>query len=237
LTTPLDIITDALEKLGVYAPGEKISGADTERGMNLLDDLIDQWRNDSIQLFQLISIVASLQVDTQLYLVGPGGTIAAPSAPQRVVIGPGEASLLASAASSLVDSVSDVEWNAMYNTQNLGIPSVMYYSFAFPLGSLFVSPIPAVAGMTLTFDGYYPLGNYTVGPPSIPDIEHAPGQRIGLASNLAMLIHSYFSVGQITPDLIAQAQQSKTTLTLTNRLSRAMSARNVAPQTPAAPRP
>jgi hypothetical protein len=238
MTVPLDIITDALEKLGVYSPGEPLSAADASRSLQMLSDLMDQWANDSIQLYFLQAIEASLMAGTSIYTVGQGGSISAGARPVKVVMGPGVASVTVVSTTTPVDSVSSIEWNAIYNTQDpppVGIPTAMFYQSSFPLGLLSLVPVPST-GMTLTFSGYYGLVNYAANLTS-PNVTLAPGQQVGLASNLAILLHSYFSIGTITQDLIAEAQQSKTTLTLTNRLSRAMSARNVQPQTPAAPRP
>lgn len=240
MTTPLDIITDSLEKLGVYAPGEAISGADSFRGLSLLSDLVDQWNDDSIQLFQLLPITVDLQVDTQTYTVGQGGTVAAPR-PGRIVNGPGEGSITIDTTTTLLDCVSAIEWNAIYNTVTLGptisgTPTVAFYDPQYSLGLLSFSPVPDTIG-TAVVSGYYGLAGF---PKSLalPDVILAPGQKLGLVSNLAILTHSYFAIGTMTPELLAQAQQSKTVLTYTNRLSRAMSMRNVAPPapTPFAPR-
>jgi hypothetical protein len=239
LTTPLDIIIDALEKLNVYAPGETPTDADGSRGFQLLHDLVDQWADDSIQLFQITPIAVFLQGGTQTYTLGQGGTVLGSWA-QRVLIGPNVGSVIIGGVTTPLSSVSAIEWNAIYNTLQpstppTGIPVAVYYDPQFPLGLLNFSPVPSDDGMAF-IGGYYGLTNFPTAL-TLPDVTLAPGQQLGLTANLALMFHSYFQVGQITPDLVAQAQQAKTTLTLTNRLSRAMSARNVAPQTPIAPRP
>jgi hypothetical protein len=240
LTTPLHIITDALEKLGVYAPGETISDSDSFRSRHALSDLVDQWQDDSIYLYQLIPIPIFLQVGTQSYTVGPGGTIAGPR-PARILQGPMTGSVTINSVTTPVDSVSALEWNAIYNTLTSdfsvpsGTPTTVYYDPQSPLGFLSFFPQPDTPG-TASVSGYFGLYGF---PASLtqPDVTFVPGQRLALSSNLACLLHSYFAMGNLTPDLLSQAQQSKTTLTLTNRLSRAMSARNVAPQTPVVPKP
>lgn len=244
MTTSLDIITDALEKLGVYAPGETISGADSERSLGALQNMIDQWANDSIRLFQLSPITVYVQDGTQSYTVGQGGTVQVLFRPTRIIVGPGTAQITVGTTIYPLDSVSAVEWNALYNTvqpgpQITGLPTVVFYDPQAPLGILSFYPTPSAptgAPGIAAITGYY--GLYGFGADlSTTDVAMAPGQDLALSSNLAMNLHSYFGVGNLSPDLILQAQQSKTTLTLTNRLSRAMSVREVAPRTPIAPRP
>lgn len=239
MTTPLDIITDALEKLAVYAPGEPISDADSSRGFQTLSDLIDQWNDDSIQLFQIQQITVNLMPGLQMYFLGQGGSVNV-QRPPRILLGPNNSSVTLGSTTTPLSIVSAIEWNAIYNPTLLspmpsGTPVVAFYDPQFPLGILSFAPTPNVGG-TASVNGYYGLSGF---PASLttPNITMAPGQELGLSSNLAMLLHSYFAMGNMTPDLLSQAQQSKTVLTLTNRLSRAMTARNTAPQTPIAPRP
>lgn len=231
-----DVIKDACEKLGVYAPGETLSAADSFRGQSTLNEMVDQWLGDSIQLLQITAVTCTCIANTQSYTLGPGGTIPVPSWFSRILLGPGQAAVVDSMGDllSLVDVVSPLEWNAVYNPPGLttGVPIAMTYDPQYPLGIVSFSPIPN-ATILIQFSLYY-------GFPGFQDLSTtyylAPGEDLALASNLAVLMNSYFGVGTVTPDLLAEAQQTKTLLTLTNRLSRAMSKRNVDPPTPALPK-
>ena len=235
-----DIIKDACEKLGVYAPGETLSAADSFRGESTLDEMVDQWLDDSIQLWQLSEIVCICSPNTQSYTMGSGlnNNILAPWSP-RVVLGPAQAQIFDPTTGDTLDSidiVSPLEWNAIYNPPNLplnvGQPVAMLYDPQFPSALISFSPIPTSA-FHIRFNVYYGLTGFDDLPTTY---NMAPGQGLAIASNLAVLMNSYFGVGTVTPDLLAEAQQTKTLLTLTNRLSRAMSKRNVEPPTPALPK-
>lgn len=228
------IVTDALQKLGVYAPGEIISDADASRGLQLLNDMIDQWSDDSIFLYQLTTIAASLVNATNSYTVGSGATINTPR-PLRAVMGPAIATVTNSGVTTNVNSISALEWNALYAAPGLtgasgltGVPLFMFYDPQFPWGVLNVAPTPN-ASMTLNFSGLY---GFTAFPLLSTTFVMSEGQELALVTNLAVLYNTYFGVGPPSPELMAEAQHTKTLLTLTNRLSRAMSRRNVQAQVP-----
>jgi|SRR5579863_66988 len=238
MTTASLIIADALQKLGVYAPGEVISDADQSRGLQLLNDMIDQWLDDSIQLFSVSTVSAALANATQSYTIGNGAVISTPR-PLRVAMGPAVATVTSGASTTNVNSVSELEWNSIFNAAGLsgasglsGVPNTMFYNPAFPWGTIWVAPIPNGA-MTLNFPGLYGVTGF-----ALPSTNYnlSQGEQLALTTNLAKESAPYYGM-PASPELMAEAQQTKTLLTLTNRLSRAMSRRNSQPQVPVAPRP
>ena len=62
MATALDIIIDALQKLGAYAPGETLSDADAQRGLSVMNDMLDTWSNETLMIYcnqqQSIAMVA-----------------------------------------------------------------------------------------------------------------------------------------------------------------------------------
>lgn len=224
------IITDSLQKIGVYAPNEIISNYDANLGLTQLNDMIDEWLGDSIYLLQVIPAVVNLARATQDYTVGPNGMVNV-ARPIRVVVGRGVATVVIGGVSSLADSVSAVEWDSLYSQANnvstplLAAPAAFYYEPQNPFGLLSVSPMPNAAG-TLTLPALYGMPNFAT---LTSAFAMMPGQEKGLKTNLALMLNPYFGGSVVSPELLAEAQQSKTTLSLTNRLSRAMSKRNREP--------
>lgn len=228
--TANDIVIDALQKLNVYAPGETLSSADSTRGFQGLLDLIDQWNDDSIFLYQLLPITINLISGFMSYTIGPRSTVPV-ALPTRVPVGPDQVKITKGTTVSYAMSISSMEWYALYKPKPSDFPTtptVMWYDSRIPWSIAAFAPLPD-SNMTAVFNGYYPLPSFV--DPTTPYIL-APGEQIALGSNLAVFLNSYFGSTQITPELMAQAQQSKTTLTLTNRLSRAMSKRNIEPPAP-----
>lgn len=230
MTSANDIITDALQKLGIYAPNQTLTSDDAALGFAQLNNLLDQWLDDSIYLYQLKTIVGYVSAQQSGYTVGPGGLIDTVR-PNRILVGAGMGSITVGGVTTLLDSVSKIEWDAIYEpavdvaSPMLATPTVMFYDPQFPFGWLNLAPIPSVAG-TISFKGYYGLGSFAT-----PSTEYVltPGEEQALKTNLALVLNPYFGGSAVTPELLAEAQQAKTTLTLTNRLSRAMSKRNREP--------
>jgi hypothetical protein len=230
--TANDIIIDALQKLNVYAPGETLSSADANRGFQALVDLIDQWCDDSIFLYQLLPITLQLQAATLSYTIGPSSNTPVPL-PVNVPTGPNQVQITRSdnEVVSYASSITSLEWYALYKPKTTDFqttPRVMWFDPRIPWAIAAFAPIPDV-DMTAIFNGAYPLPSFA---DATTEYTLAPGQQLALTSNLAIFLNSYFGSTQVTPELLAQAQQSKTTLTYTNRLSRAMSKRNVEPAAP-----
>jgi hypothetical protein len=230
--TATDIIIDALQKLNVYAPGETLSAADANRGFQGLIDLVDQWSDDSIFLYQVFPTEINLRPGVMSYTFGPKGNVDA-AQPSYIPIGPSQVQITRSDNNivSNASAITSLEWYALYKpkpTDFQTTPTVMWYDPRIPWSIVAFAPVPDVAMMAI-LTGAYPMLSF-----DNPTKQYvlAPGQQVALTSNLAVFLNSYFGSTQITPELLAQAQQSKTTLTYTNRLSRAMSKRNVEPPAP-----
>jgi hypothetical protein len=228
------IVTDALQKLNLYSPGEVPLQADLLRGYQGLIDLVDQWNDDSIFLYQLVPITINLQPSIMSYTIGPRSNVPV-SSPAYVPVGPNQVQITAirnnNSIVSYASSITSLEWYALYKPKQTDFPTtpqVMWYDPRIPWAIAAFAPVPDIA-MTAVFNGAYPLPNFE----SLTDTYIlAPGQQVALGANLAVFLNPYFVGTQVSPALLAQAQQSKTTLTYTNRLSRAMSKRNIEPSAP-----
>ncbi len=78
LTDPLtarELITDALDLIGVSQLGEPLSGAQGEKGLKTLNRLLDGFSNDELVLFQKRQNTLSLTSGTQTYYIGKGGDV------------------------------------------------------------------------------------------------------------------------------------------------------------------
>ncbi len=92
MTTALDIITDALQKTGIYAPSETINDADANIALIALNKLIDSWREEFLYLYELTQTVIQAQNGKQVYTIGaPTGADIVQPRPQKINGGPGAA--------------------------------------------------------------------------------------------------------------------------------------------------
>lgn len=212
MTTPTDLITDALTKLGVYSPGEPIAAADMAQGLIRLNDMLDHWADDNLYVFQLSAIAVSVTSGGSTY------NIPAPR-PPRLLNGPGRASVLVGSSTTPVNVVSQVEFSVIQGGYtSTGTPDTVYYDPQYPAGILNVRPIPGTSG-TLTVQGWTPLIQFTG---LTQNVTLAEGVEDTLKSNLAVALKPYFNNVAIDPVIVSEAADSLTTLRQYAQTSRAM---------------
>lgn len=224
VTTARAILQDALERLGKYAAGEVITVADANRGIELLNDMMDSWSNEALTTFAQLEQSVQLKAGKTQYTIGWGGDIHGPR-PLRVLTGPGAAYVVDSNNNrSSVDVYSQSSWNQIWNLEssNSNLPSVMFYNPQLPqkpsehLGIINVWPkFNGSSPATLYFNSYTQLLGF-----EDLDIEIAfpVGYTKAIKDNLAIEIFPYFkSDGEtIDPVLVEAARKSKSNIKRTN---------------------
>lgn len=221
-----DIITDALQKLGVYAPGEQLSDADLSRGFITLNDMIDQWSNEFVFIYTLTPLALSLLVGANAYTIGGQGQSITSQRPSRIVYGPGEASVVISGTTTPVNVVSALEWQAIQSINaGDGTPDTLWYDPQYPVGVLNVAPNPTAVGV-LTFYTFVP---FTAFADTSTKYDLAQGTDDALKTNLAVSLKPYFSSATVDPVVVSRAETSKYFIRISNTTSRAMIKRSLNP--------
>ena len=77
MTKPIDIITRAMKDIGAVAAGEVPTADEAQDGLDMLNDMIDQWSNESMMVFYRTEIVFNTTQNTVQYTLGPGGSVGA----------------------------------------------------------------------------------------------------------------------------------------------------------------
>ena len=77
MTKPLDIITRAMKDIGALAAGEVPTADEAQDALDMLNDMIDQWSNESMMVFYRTEIVFNTVQNTVQYTLGPGGSVGA----------------------------------------------------------------------------------------------------------------------------------------------------------------
>lgn len=74
--TAQDIVTEAAERMNAYAPGEPIDFADQNRGLIMLNDLLDSLSNEHLACYNRVENIFNLTSGQNIYTVGNpvGGT-------------------------------------------------------------------------------------------------------------------------------------------------------------------
>ena len=216
----LQIVTTALQNMGVAAPNETLTDADAELGFAALNDLLDGWSNEYIFFYTLNPVSVVIGSGVASFTIGPNGATVSFQRPKQVDYGPAAASFTVGLSVNPVNVVSAVEWNAIQGGLSIssGVPDTLFYNPEYPLGQINLSPATSVGGL-LTFNPWVPLSAFA----SLSAIYNmAFGAAEALQWNLCIKLQPYYSQAQISPLIIAKALEAKKALMISNSTSRAM---------------
>lgn len=169
MTTALDCITDSLEKIGSYAPGETLTDADAQRALTVINDMLDSWSNENLTCFAFVQQSFPVVAGQNQYLIGPyTGSGPMPdinaTRPTRIVHGPGAAFLLDQNYNRYpVDVVPQDYWNQIWNLQQVtsNLPNVLFYDPQWPYGEINLYPMPNYSGYVMNFNYWNPFTEFT----------------------------------------------------------------------------
>ena len=71
MTTPLDIISRSLKDIGALEAGEVPSADSAQDALDMLNDLVDQWSNEDMMVFNTTEIIFPLISGQVQYTIGP----------------------------------------------------------------------------------------------------------------------------------------------------------------------
>jgi hypothetical protein len=206
MATALDIITQSLQKLGVYAPGETLSSADSGLGLAVLNDMLDSWSTESLSCYAILEQSVVLTPGVNQYSIGPGGAING-TRPTRLIIGPGAAYIQDPSLNNYpVNVVARDYWN-LIGTRNVNsnVPDTLFYDPQEPLGFINLFPTPNI-GWTLYFDSYLQITQFAT---LYSTFSMPPGYLKAIKDCLAPELWPYFKNGEVTMTLQRQAMVAK----------------------------
>ena len=212
-TTALQIITDSLQRLGVYNPTETINSADVATGLSVLNDMMDSWSNESLTTFCTTESSGTLVPGQQSYPVGPGAAFNT-LRPLRIPEGPGAARIRDNNSNDFdVTVVTQDIWNTIgAKTNTSQIPDTLFYDPQFPVGIINIYPIPSI-GYTLFWDSYAQLTEFATAQTAV---SLPPGYLMAMKTNLAVELHPYYLDGEINPVILRSASRSLAAVKRTN---------------------
>ena len=204
-----NIVTWALQDLGVLAAGEIAVAADALDALSALNNVIDQLAAERLAIHRLTRTTCTIAASTASYTVGTGGTInvARPVFPLR-------ASYFVTADDpdteiSLGESLTPDEWMRIpQKAAEAAAPTRFYYEPTMTAtagtGTLYLWPIPNVATLTGVLYAPQQVAEFT----SLSTaVLLPPGYRRMLTKNLAVELGPSYGV-PISADLRAQADDA-----------------------------
>ena len=183
MATVRDVVTGALQEIGVVAAGEAPSDADASIGLRALNDLMDQWAADRLLIYTLTRSTWTIVASTRDYTIGSGGdvSIARPIYIDHV---------------NFVDSTPDpdIEYQLSHLTEDAWsrvpqkaltstLPTAWYYDAAYPLGTLSFRPTPTSSTLTGIIYAPTAVAEFSA---LATSVALPPGYRRMLLKNLAL---------------------------------------------------
>jgi len=201
-----DIVTWALQDIGVLAAGEIATAQDALDGLAGLNALVDQLAAERLAVYKITRTVWTIAASTQNYTVGTGATVdvARPAQAESV-----KANWYDSAEATVTElplgRFTDDEWRTLAQKGTTAeAPSAFYYAPTYPTGTLSLWPVPTGSGLRGVLYAPEPVAefadlNTTVALP--------PGYRRMLRKNLAVELAPSFDKA-VSPDLARAAAHS-----------------------------
>ena len=210
------LITEALQMLQVYDPGETLSDEDAATGLAVANDMLDSWSAESLACFAILETSFPLVVGKGAYTIGlSGGADVAATRPIRVITGPGAAYLLDGNGNRYsVNPVPRDEWNLIgTTTATSDLPDTMFYDPQLPLGIINIWPVPSM-GWTLYFDSYLQLTEF---PDLTTAVNFPPGYPFVMKGELAQWLKPYFKTAKaLDPVIVQRVMTGKATIKRAN---------------------
>lgn len=142
MTTPLDIIQQAMKKSGILGIGQTPNDEDTNDAFQDLNDMIAQWQHQRWLVYHLVD-VAKVSTGAVSYTVGTGGDFNVPN-PDRL-----EAAFLrqlVSGGNNVDYPLQLIESREIYNNialKNLtSFSRMIFYDSGYPNGLVYPWPVP-----------------------------------------------------------------------------------------------
>jgi hypothetical protein len=191
-TTALDIIHGALRLLQVKSPDVALTADEANDALDSLNLMIDSWANESLMLHHITSETFTLTAGLNPHTIGTGGTFNTdrPTDIQAMTVKVGNVDLPV----TLLD-YDDYAVIKLKTLQNL-YPQYAYYEPTYPLGTLWLYPVPSqassitiysekpltqFANLTSTFSlppGYAKAMKFNLAVDIAPEYQTEPGQSV-----------------------------------------------------------
>ena len=206
MTTPSDIIIQALKKSGIIGVGQSAAAEDMNDAFQDLNDMIAQWARKRWLIWHLVE-VSVISTGHQAYSIGPGGDFDVASRPDRL-----EAAFLRQVVQSQPSRVDYplqlIQARETYNQIALktlsSFPMYVFYDSAYPMGYVYAWPVPQASIYSLHLTIKAQLSQFTS---LAQDIVMPPEYIAALKWNLAIRLAVSYKI-PVDAGMVALAKDS-----------------------------
>lgn len=201
MPTANDLIESAAIKLGAIQTGEALTADEASDCLSVLNSLLDFWRIDRLMVFQIVQSQHTWTGGQASRTIGTGGNFNV-ARPVRVE----EGTFFSDGAYDYpVTVIRDRKTydNILYKDSQGSYPNVIYYEQSYPLGTLYVAPVPE-SSITLNLNTWQTLQSFS----SLTEsLSLPPGYQWMIENNLAVALEPVFTV-PVPPSVAKAASDS-----------------------------
>lgn len=140
MTSALELIESSARLAGILASGETFNADEAVDGLKSLNDILENWSIENLSVWQTDNYTHALTPGQASYTIGPGGDFDT-TRPIRI----GLSYTRVNNADFPMTQWGLEEYNAVAVKTTGGIPSRYVYLNEYPLGVVYLYPVPAAA--------------------------------------------------------------------------------------------
>lgn len=216
--TASDLINGSFRLLGILAEGETPSDAQSSDALSALNDMIDSWSNENLMIINSVREVFPLTAGKQTYTIGTSGDFNT-TRPMEIQDCMVQLTGTTPNVELPVQILNQDEYDAIIiKGTTSSIARKIYYDNAFPLGTIWVWPVPQDGTTNLVLVSTKPL---TTLASLTTTIGLAPGFNRALRYNLAVELAPEYGV-EPSDVVVTIATRSKASIKSRNMKTQVM---------------
>lgn len=191
MASAFDLITSAMRLVGVLADGEQPSDDNANTGLEVLNDMIDNWNIQRQAIFTTRIDDFPFVLGQQDYTMGTGGNFNIPRPARIDAMSTIQLTNPGNPVEIPITMYTTEDWQLKVPVKNVSgsIPLICYDDGGFPLRTLSFWPIPVQQPNSVRIYSWAALAAQTL----TSQISYPPGYRQALRYNLAVLLGEEFA--------------------------------------------
>lgn len=216
MATASDLINRALRLIGALEPGESPSAQETADGLTALNAMIDSWQTERLAIYAMQATTKVLTVGDGTYTIGSSGDINT-TRPVRI----NSAYITKDSIDYPCDQLTSQGYRSFADkTTTTNIPEYFYYEPTYPLGTIYLYPVPSEA-VTLNLNLWVPIQSFAT---SSTSVSLPPGYERALTYSLAVEIAPEYGKS-VSAEVAGSAISAKSSIKRANAASNPIYAR------------